>query len=232
MIKLYGFDQGQGVQDPSPFVLKVHTFLRLAELEYETVNHFSNLQKAPKGKLPFIEVDGQRIADSCFIVDYLTDQYHLHLDHWLSEDQKAAAYFVRKTIEEHFYWCLLYSRWVDDQGWKQIKQSFFGKLPLPLRLVVPDIARKGVIKAAKAQGMGRHNRAEVLSITEATLQKLSAFLGAKTYFMGEQHSSLDATAFGSLAQLILMPMDSDFSNLARQYSNLVAYCERMQRAWF
>ncbi len=101
MIKLYGFDQGQGVQDPSPFVLKVHTFLRLAELEYETVNHFSNLQKAPKGKLPFIEVDGQRIADSCFIVDYMTGQYHLHLDHWLSEDQKTAAYFVRKTIEEH-----------------------------------------------------------------------------------------------------------------------------------
>ncbi len=45
MIKLYGFDQGQGVQDPSPFVLKVHTFLRLAELEYETVITEATLQK-------------------------------------------------------------------------------------------------------------------------------------------------------------------------------------------
>jgi len=232
MIKLYGFDQGQGVQDPSPFVLKVHTFLRLAELEYQTVNHFSNLRKAPKGKLPFIEVDEQRIADSCFIVDYLTDQYHLHLDQWLSEEQNTAAYFVRKTIEEHFYWCLLYSRWIDEQGWKQIKTAFFGKLPLPLRTVVPGIVRKEVIKAAKAQGVGRDNRAEVLSITEATLHNLSEFLGSKTYFMGEQPSSLDATAFGSLAQLILMRMDSDFGNLAKQYGNLVVYCERIQSSWF
>ena len=71
MITLYGFNEAFGLVDASPFVLKVDVYLRMAGLEFERKSAISNLQHAPKGKLPYI-VDGDKtIADSAFILDYL-----------------------------------------------------------------------------------------------------------------------------------------------------------------
>ncbi|WP_020410787.1 glutathione S-transferase family protein [Hahella ganghwensis] len=232
MIKLFGFGKGLGLHDASPFVLKTHTFLRLAGLEYEAVARISNLQKAPKGKLPFIEDQGKKIADSSFIIDYLTEQYQVDLDSWLSTEQKAQAFMVARTLEEHFYWCLVWMRWVDPAGWNQICPIFFGGLPVPLKQIVPRVARAGVIKSTKAQGIGRHSRQEIHSIADKTLQHLSVFLADKVYLMGERSCSLDATGFGFLAQLILSEFESELCEMARGHDNLVDYCHRMQKELF
>ncbi len=232
MITLYGFGKGMGVLDPSPFVLKTHTYLRMAKLDYKVVNRIDNLQKAPKGKLPFIEVEGQRIADSSFIIDHLIDRYQITLDDWLSEEQKALAFLLSKALEEHLYWCMVWMRWVDPAGWEQTSRVFFGKLPLPLRLVVPRVARSGVIKACKAQGTGRHLRQEILNISERTLKYLAVFLADKSYMLGDKPCSLDATGYGFLAQLILTEFNSEVCDMARQHDNLVAYCHRMQNEFF
>ncbi|OZG74514.1 hypothetical protein BTA51_05810 [Hahella sp. CCB-MM4] len=232
MITLYGFGKGMGTLDPSPFVLKTHTYLRLAKLEYQVVNRIGNLQKAPKGKLPFADIDGKRIADSSFIIEYLTDHYQITLDDWLTEEQKALAFLVSKALEEHFYWCLVWMRWVDPAGWEQISRVFFGGLPFPLRALVPLVARSGVVKASKSQGIGRHNRDEILKIAEKTLRYLSVFLADKAYMMGDKPCSLDATGYGFLAQTILTEFDSDVCEMARQHENLVAYCRRMQEEFF
>jgi hypothetical protein len=54
MIKLYSFGPSFGVADPSPYVLKVDVYMRMANIEFTSVPDVKNLQKAPKGKLPFI----------------------------------------------------------------------------------------------------------------------------------------------------------------------------------
>ncbi len=61
MIRLYGFGSASGLPDFSPFVLKTMLLLRLAGLDY-VVDH-SGLQRAPKGKLPYIDDDGVIVAD-------------------------------------------------------------------------------------------------------------------------------------------------------------------------
>ena len=65
MIILYTFGPYFGLPDPNPFVRKAEVLLKMADLPYETDTTAFN--KAPKGKLPYINDDGEITADSTFI---------------------------------------------------------------------------------------------------------------------------------------------------------------------
>jgi glutathione S-transferase len=106
MIKLYSFGSGFGVTDPSPFVLKVDAYMRMANIEYQNIPDDSNIRKAPKGKLPFMTDRDKTIADSEFIIAYLQEKYQVKLDAHLSAEQKATAYLFGKSLDENLYWCL------------------------------------------------------------------------------------------------------------------------------
>ncbi|NRA22809.1 MAG: glutathione S-transferase N-terminal domain-containing protein, partial [Oceanospirillaceae bacterium] len=114
MIKLYSFGPHFGVADPSPFVLKVDAYLRMAGIEFENISDPNNLSRAPKGKLPFIDDQGELIADSQFIFTHFQDTPQTDLDLHLNEQQKAIAYLTAKSLDENLYFVLVYSRWLRD----------------------------------------------------------------------------------------------------------------------
>lgn len=232
MIKLFGFGKNLGLPDGSPFVIKLHTFLRVAGIEYELVSGAQNIRKSPKGKLPFI-VDGENtLGDSQFIMEYLSRKYDIDLDKHLSEEQKAISYLISKSLDENLYWCLVWSRWQHEETWQKVKGPYFKGLPFPLSLIVPNIIRKKTIKSLFAQGTGRHSDAEIISIADKTFQSLSTFLADKDYFFGDTISSFDITAYAFLSSVILTTIDNDMYNKARSYSNLVNYCERINQKYF
>ena len=232
MIKLYSFGKHFDVVDPSPFVLKVDAYMRMAGIEFENINHPKNLSNAPKGKLPFIEDKGKIIADSQFIFSYFQNKLNCDLDAQLSEEQKAIAYLVTKSLDENLYLVLVYSRWLRDDTWPLIKQSFFGKMPAPLKLIVPYIIRKQVAKGLKGQGITRHSNDELQTILKCSLQSLSDLLGSKRYFFGDKPSSLDATAYGFLAEFILTNINNPFNDIAQGYPVLVDYCNNIKKEYY
>jgi len=232
MIKLYSFGENFGVTDPSPFVLKVNTYMRMCKIEFESIAHPKNLNLAPKGKLPFIEVDGEKIPDSQQIIAHLKKRPEQDLDSHLNDEQKAIAYLVTKSLDENLYFVLVHSRWLRDDTWPTIKNAFFGKLPFPLKQLVPGIVRKQIRKGLKGQGIGRHSNQEMQQILRCSLQALSDLLGAKKYFFGDKPSSLDATVYAFLAAFILVNLDNPFNTIAKGYPNLVDYCQRVNAEYF
>lgn len=232
MIVLHGFGSGLGMYDPSPFVLKVACYMRLADIDFTAKNGINNLGKSPKKKLPFITDDTKTIADSSFIINYLEEHYAPDFDAHLSIQQRATATLIGKSLDEHFYWCLVYSRWVDEPTWQVVKQAMFSSMPFPLRIIVPYFARKSVLNQINNQGLGRHSREEVLSLAKETLDALSVLLSDNDFIFGDQPCSLDATIYGFLGEVILCDLDGEINKLGRQYSNLVAYCNRIQARCF
>ena len=232
MITLYGFGPGLGMYDPSPFVLKVAAFLRLANIDYRYNGNVNHVFKAPKKKLPFINDNGTIVCDSTFIISHLKNRYASNFDSHLSAEQQAAATLINKSLDESFYWCLVYFRWVDHNSWPTVKNALFGRQPFPLSTIVPLIARRGVTKQVYQQGTGRHNKEEVLSIARQTLDALSVMIGKNRFCLGDQPSSLDATVYAFLAEAILATLNNDLTRLARQYSNLNDYCQRIQQQYF
>src|SRR5207253_11126885 len=102
MITLYGFGPFFGLPDPSPFVLKVEVQLKMAELSFGKAR--CRPGDAPKGKIPYIEDDGEVIADSTFIRDHIEKKYGLDLDCGLTRDMRARAWAIERMLEDHLYW--------------------------------------------------------------------------------------------------------------------------------
>jgi len=231
MITLYQFQPAFGLPNASPFCMKVENYLRMARLPYQIAPRASHF-RAPKGKLPYIEVENKTIADSSFIIEYLKSTYGDPLDARLTSAENAQALALRRMMEENLYWALVYTRWMEPQGWQTIKIEFFKSVPAPLRGPISAFARRGVAKQLWGQGMGRHSMHEVHHIGSIDISALADFLDAKPYLMGDSPTSLDATAYAFLANIILVPLDSALKRHALKYPQLEAYCQRMRARYY
>ncbi|WP_137937641.1 glutathione S-transferase family protein [Chitinivorax sp. B] len=225
-IKIYQFPKLWGLPNISPFCMKLETYLRLADLPYEIIKG-DHVFRAPKGKLPFIDDGGQIISDSSLIITHLKQRYGDPLDQHLSDADKAIAHTFQRLFEESLYWPALYSRWLDNRNWPNLKQLVFGQLPPLVRNVVPMLVQRKLRRDAVGQGIGRHAPADIYDMGCRDLEAIATFLGDKPFFMGDRPCILDTTAFGFLANLLWVPVVSPIADQARQHPNLDAYCRRM-----
>lgn len=231
MIRLHQFAPAFGLPNASPFCMKLETYLRMVGLPYELVNS-GDVLRAPKGKLPFIDDDGTRVADTSFIIEYLKGRYGDPLDAALSPEQAAVATAFQRLLEEDLYWAVVQTRWVEDAGWQTTRDAFFGALPVPLRWIVPPLARRGLRSEMRGHGMGRHGAAEIHAIGCRDVTAVADFLADKPFMLGESPTSLDATAHAFLANLLWAPVDSPIQRHARARPTLEAYCQRMKARYF
>ena len=231
MIRLHQFAPAFGLPNASPFCMKLETYLRMASLPFELVNS-GDVLKAPKRKLPYIDDDGTLVADTSFIIEHLKARYGDPLDAALSPQQRAVATAFQRLFEENLYWAVVQTRWAEDAGWQKTRQAFFGTLPAPLRWFLPNLARRGLLAEMRGQGMGRHSAAEIQAIGCRDVTAVADFLADKPYMLGEQPSSLDATAHAFLANLLWAPVDSPLQRHARTRPTLEAYCQRMKARYF
>lgn len=226
MITLFQFYRAWGLPNASPFCMKLETYLRMANIPYES-KFVNNPHKSPKRKLPCIKMDGKLYPDSEFIIDELKVRFGDEMDKELTPEQKAMADFINIAFCERLYWVAVYMRWQDDAGWNILKETMFSKLPAISRLFIPNIVRKNMIKALDYQGMGRHNPEEVVQLGVKTLNHLAIILGENHYLLGNKPSTVDATAFAFFANVIWTPLDDPLKRHVLERHNILAYCNRM-----
>jgi glutathione S-transferase len=225
MITLYHFGDAFGF-DPSPFCLKLETYLRLANHPFQKKR--GDLRKSPKRQLPIIEDDGKIVADSRFIIEYLKGKYGDPLDGHLSTAEKANLHAWQRMVEESLYWTIVYSRWIDDAGWKVFGPLVFGFLPGPLRAIVPPVVRRRVARTLNGQGTLRHSPEEIYGLGLRDIDALAGLLGDRPYMLGDKPTSLDASAAGSLINILHAPVETPLKAGTARHANLVAYADRMR----
>jgi glutathione S-transferase len=230
-IQLHQFPAHLGMPNLSPFCMKVETWLKLAGLPYE-IKWQPNPRKGPVGKLPYIVDDGEIVCDSERIIAHLSRKHGIDLDAGLSAPQRALARVIQRMLDEHTYWGVLYSRWLDPAGWAQFRGVVFGALPPPLRRPVSALVQKKLRRYAWSQGLGRHPPDEIYARIGQDLQALSALLGDQPFFMGAQPRTLDASAYAILGNCWEAGIDPVLKPMLGQHPNLVAYCARMRARCF
>lgn len=232
MIILYQFAPTWGIPNLGQFNVKVETYLRMVKLPFKVVETLP--LKGPKGKLPYIEDDGHKVSDSRFIIEYLKSKYGDPLDRDLSIEEHAIMTSMQRLLEESLYWVGMYTRWqYTDENWQTIKKAIFGGMPPVMRDIAALTYRRMIIgKQIYGQGMGRHKAEEIFHLGEVDLDALSAFLAEKRYFMGGRPTSLDASAFGVLINIVRVPIESPVKDYALGLKNLPAYCDRIMAEFY
>jgi glutathione S-transferase len=190
------------------------------------------MRASPTGKLPYIKVGEKVISDSTLIIDYLKTEQGDVLDRSLTANQRADSWALQVMLEEHLYWIIVYSRWVDPSGWAIAKKDFFGSLPKVLQWFVPMIVRRKIKKALYVQGLGRHSREVIYALGKKDLLTIAAYLYAQPFVFGEEPTSIDACVYAFLASILFAPIPSPLKQYAEQLPELLAYCERMKKWLF
>lgn len=243
IVYLYQFSRTPLLPSLSPYCLKVETWLRLAGLKYENVDHKMKF-RSKKGQLPFIELNGEEIADSQIIIKELTQKFNNDLDAALSAEQRNIAHATISMIENHLVWVVMWWRTkFPDQvlkGYKVNLQHALGtRIPNGILNFLFKFAfgRKWLqgAKKVKAQGMGVHSADEINEFGQGDLKVLSDMLADKPFFFGDEPTTLDVVAFSNLAQIYFI--DKEVSYPLRDYMtehcpNLVGLVNRMKERCF
>lgn len=230
MIILHGFGQGFGLPEISPFVTKTEVQLKMAGLAYRKERAMP--PASPKGQLPYIDDNGQNIADSTFIRAHVERKYGFDFDAGLDRQQRAQAWAFERMIEHHIYWAMVGARWVDPENFAKGPAHFFDGAPDHVREKLREDAQFRVAENYLLSGLGRHAPDDDVELAVRSLFALSVQLADKPYLMGDKPCGTDATAFGALAGLLTPFFDSPLRDRAQEFSNLTAYVDRMMLQYY
>jgi glutathione S-transferase len=214
----------------SPFCIKLETYLRIAEIPYKTGKFARG--DAPKGKIPYVHLDGKFLGDSQLVIEELERRLVAEnkpaLDAGLSPRDAALARITRRAIEEGFYFNLAYLRWSEEDGFAAVRDEFKKLMPG----FVASLIRRGVRKKLDGQGTGRHSRDEVMAIGAADFEAIAELLGDRPFFLGDAPRVVDCTLYAFLESVLGFPVDSPIKARLAARPNLVAYRARIRERWW
>ena len=169
MIKLYQYPSIWDMPSLSPFCSKVFYFLTWANIPFEVIQ-VSNPRKGPKGKFPVIDDNGLLVADSEFIIEHCRQKYEVDIEDHI--DDLA----IRRLLEEHLYFIILYSRWIDPESRVQIENAFKPFFPKGVGKIGLSIIRIQLRKQGYLQGIARHNRQQIYQKGIDDLRAIEQFI--------------------------------------------------------
>lgn len=227
MIVLHQFDSVFGLPNASPFCMKLETFLKMSGLPYR-VEPVRDPSATPKGKAPFVELDGELIGDSELIVRRLEERHGIDLDRGLTPGERAAAHAFCVMLEERTYFALLHERWIDEHNWPIVRDAYLRDLPPPIQDQVRELTRARLA----GQGMGAHRQDEIQALAISDIDAVADWLGEMPFFMGGAPTRADCTVHAFVCNLLGGPFATPLRDAARRHANLVDYDARMlDRFW-
>jgi glutathione S-transferase len=230
MITLYGGGAAFGLPEMSPYCTKTEVQLRMAGLDF--VKQPARPTDSPKGQLPFIDDDGERVADSTFIRAHIEFKYGVDLDEGLDRRQRAEAWALERMIENHLGPTIGYGRFFIPENFARGPAHFVDYAPEEQRPALREDLLARVKATFLAVGTTRHAPDEIEWLGGRSLETLATVLGDKPYVMGERPTAVDGIAFGALAALLTPFFPCPLQRRAIGYRSLVAYTDRMMTRFY
>merc|ERR1719270_2744141 len=240
VVYLYQFSRTPTVPSISPFCLKVETWLKLNGIKYENIQHGNKL-RSKRGLLPFVEFNGEEIADSEFIIAALGEKLGKDMDAGLSQDQRGVQHAMMTMVDNHMHWCFVswQTRDVSNtiKGYKlNLQEMLNSKVPNNvLSFVIKHTYFRKSVRKLKAAGFDGYTDEEIEAMGKKDLDVLSDLLGEKQFFFGDEPRMLDLRAFVYLS--LVLGVDKEVECPLRDYmeektKNLVGMYNRLKdRAW-
>lgn len=229
MLTVFTFSPAWGLRSSGPFAMKLLKWLDLAGLPFEQV--IEDLpNKGPKGKNPWIELEGERIGDTEIIIELLARQTGYDIEAGLTVEQRALSHAVRRMVEEHFHMILEWELFVHPAGVVGAREIAARSVPPPLAGAATAYMAGRFAKQLHARGIARHAPETIAAKAKADLDAIEGLLGARRFLMGDRLCMADITTYGMLYPMARWPMRTPAADDIKSRPGLIAYLERIHSA--
>ncbi|XP_037069152.1 failed axon connections homolog [Pollicipes pollicipes] len=184
----------------------------------------------PKGKCPWITVNGVDVTDSELIIEHLLTlrPHALPAYRALTPQQHALGRVVQVALDEHLVLAVAAHRFVVD-GMRHLVPMMAPRYRRRYRLLRP-LAALWATASFRSIGWDR-DREELVALMHRDLTALADLLGDRPYLLGDEVTPYDAAVFGQLTQLMTGCAPA-VGGLVCEFPSLVRYFERLRaRFW-
>ncbi|XGW17127.1 hypothetical protein V3C99_002049 [Haemonchus contortus] len=232
-VYLYQFPRSKTIPNLSPYCLKVETFLKINKIPYEVCP--LKMGRSRYGLLPFIELNGEHIADSEIIIDRLKD--HFKVKPLASPRDEAIARTIEKTVQHHTAPVVYRFKMVEDpnDGFCSTVLQVIGCPAVLQSTVLPLAAWFMRLKVSRriAAAIGQFPIEEFKNFLRKDLDTYRDLLDDKKFLFGDEVSSADCAVFSQLGAVLYIPPNNYVKEVLREkYPELTNYCDRVRDTVF
>jgi len=191
----------------SPFCGKVRKALRHKGIEF-SVRNYNGLRAtkasalSPAGKLPVLDIDGQRIQDSSAIVAYLEARDPERPLFPKAPAERALASVFEDWADESLYWIEVALRMGDPAVLPKAAKLLCTGRPGWERAVVATILKLTYPKKLKAQGIGHLPPERIHELLFGHLAAIEALLAAGPWLVGDAKSMADIAVSAQIDEIV------------------------------
>jgi len=191
----------------SPFCRKAARMLEFKGLAYEVVNYnglrgMLAQRLSPVGKLPVIDVDGQRLQDSTRIARFLDERFPDVPLYPADAQQRAMAELWEDWADEALYWYEVYFRVKDPAALDQAAAISCEGRPAFERTPVKLTLKLTLGQMLRAQGLGRLPQSEVEAEFGRHLDRIETLLSPAGWLVGERKTIADIAVGSQLLEVV------------------------------
>ncbi len=212
----------------SPFCLKTMCLLEMAGQDWAP-EYIQDLSTMPLGKVPVLRVGERLIPDSHHIQAYL-ESLGADFHPGLSEQDRHATHALVRMVEENLRLGLVHDRWLNEDVWPVMRESFFAAVPAPAREQVAADVQAQVRAGLMGQGIARFDEADRLRSFHKDMDVLQFKLGDKPYLFGDQPSAADAAIAPVLDMILHLPAPTGLRQSAEAHERFAGYVHRVGAA--
>jgi glutathione S-transferase len=190
----------------SPFCQKVARILRYKGLSFETVDYnglaatrVGRLSKV--GKVPVLDIDGQRLQDSTRIARYLETHYPEPSLFPVDAQQRALVELWEDWADEVLYWFEVYFRVKDPDALQQAVQFACEGRPAMERLPAKLALKTALGLQLYMQGLGRMLAEDVEAELLQHLDRIESVLSASAWLVGNTMTLADIAVGSQLLEI-------------------------------
>ena len=215
----------------SPFCQKVARMLKFKGIEFETINYNGVLgAKVPMlskvGKVPVLDINGQRIQDSTRIARYLDETYpDLPRLYPLDLIQKAYAELWEDWADELLYFYEIHFRVSDAEALDHAVAISAQGRPKHEVILMKPLLKSALSFQLKMQGTGRMAKADIEAEFIRHLERIELMLSATGWLVGEQKTIADIAVTSQLLEIVRT--SKMWGAKINSYSNIAAWIKQI-----
>lgn len=190
----------------SPFCRKVARMLDFKGLAHDTVDYNGlrglRAQRLSKvGKLPVLDVDGERVQDSTRIARFLDERFPETPLYPADPQQRVLAELWEDWADEALYFYDVYFRFTDAEVFDRFVGLICEGRPAADRIALKPVFKLAGMTTLKAQGLGRMARNDVYAEFAHHLDRIETALEPTGWLVGKSKSIADIAVASQLLEI-------------------------------